>query len=73
MSIVRSLWSSLRGKGPDLPLHEETPTQKAALPEKYGYTRPDFLQLPATDVFDHDIRPIFVSGRSLPLNAGYAE
>ncbi|EDO41714.1 predicted protein, partial [Nematostella vectensis] len=46
------------------------------LEDKYSYRRPEFLQLNEESEqasADHEVRPILIPHRELPLNAGYAE
>ena len=46
------------------------------LEEKFRYRRPEFLQLNEESEqasADHEIRPILIPHRELPLDAGYAE
>lgn len=49
---------------------------KANSAELFPYTRPSFLGLSkeaGKASADHEIRPILVAQRELPLNAGYSE
>lgn len=66
---------------PDIPSIHQQPLSYAnrALPDKFQYQRPDFLQLLTTDELkasaDHNVRPIIVPRdiAVMPWNTGYAE
>jgi protein phosphatase 1H len=67
---------------PDIPSISTSPnftTNRSLLPDKFVYTRPQFLQLLTPDELkasaDHNVRPIIVPRdiSVLPLNSGYAE